>query len=78
MLICIVLVEKTPPTSRLLHLPVIFLLISHFFFLKLIIWAKIKNSKLTKQMRGVFAKKATEAKKFLKELLCLFIYLSCH
>ena len=30
-------------------------------------FGKIKNSKLTKQMRGVFAKKATEAKKFLKE-----------
>ena len=31
-------------------------------------FGKIKNSKLTKQMKGVFAKKATEAKKILKEL----------
>ena len=30
-------------------------------------FGKIKNSKLTKQMKGVFAKKGTEAKKFLKE-----------
>ena len=30
-------------------------------------FGKIKNSKLTKQMKGVFAKKATEPKKFLKE-----------
>ena len=28
---------------------------------------KIKNSKLTKQMKGVFAKKSTEPKKILKE-----------
>ena len=27
-------------------------------------FGKIKNSKLTKQMKGVFAKKATEPKKF--------------
>ena len=30
-------------------------------------FGKIKNSKLTKQMKGVFAKKATEPKKILKE-----------
>ena len=30
-------------------------------------FGKIKNSKLTKQMKGVFTKKATEAKKILKE-----------
>ena len=30
-------------------------------------FGKIKNSKLTKQMKGVFAKKSTEAKRFLKE-----------
>ena len=30
-------------------------------------FGKIKNSKLTKQMKGVFAKKSTEAKKILKE-----------
>ena len=30
-------------------------------------YGKIKNSKLTKQMKGVFAKKNTEPKKFLKE-----------
>ena len=30
-------------------------------------FGKIKNSKLTKQMKGVFAKKNTEAKKILKE-----------
>ncbi len=30
-------------------------------------YGKIKNSKLTKAMKGVFAKKATEAKKILKE-----------
>jgi|TARA_B100001964_G_scaffold104760_1_gene116964 large subunit ribosomal protein L3 len=30
-------------------------------------FGKIKNSKLTKQMRGVFSKKTTEPKKFLKE-----------
>ena len=30
-------------------------------------FGKIKNSKLTKQMRGVFAKKNTEAKKYLRE-----------
>lgn len=30
-------------------------------------FGKIKNSKLTKQMKGVFAKKGTEAKKILKE-----------
>tara|TARA_Y100000590_G_scaffold332391_1_gene377901 strand:+ start:403 stop:1173 length:771 start_codon:yes stop_codon:yes gene_type:complete len=30
-------------------------------------FGKIKNSKLTKQMKGVFAKKSTEPKKFLKE-----------
>ena len=30
-------------------------------------FGKIKNSKLTKQMKGVFAKKSTEAKKVLKE-----------
>ena len=30
-------------------------------------FGKIKNSKLTKQMKGVFAKKSTEHKKFLKE-----------
>jgi len=30
-------------------------------------FGKIKNSKLTKQMKGVFAKKNTEAKKYLKE-----------
>jgi len=30
-------------------------------------FGKIKNSKLTKSMKGVFAKKATEAKKYLKE-----------
>ncbi len=30
-------------------------------------FSKIKNSKLTKQMRGVFSKKTTEPKKFLKE-----------
>ena len=30
-------------------------------------FGKVKNSKLTKQMKGVFAKKATEPKKFLKE-----------
>ena len=30
-------------------------------------FGKIKNSKLTKQMKGVFSKKATEPKKFLKE-----------
>ena len=29
---------------------------------------KIKNSKLTKQMKGYFAKKNTEPKKFLKNL----------
>ena len=28
---------------------------------------KIKNSKLTKQMKGFFAKKTTEPKKFLRE-----------
>ena len=31
-------------------------------------FGKVKNSKLTKQMKGVFAKKATEPKKILKEL----------
>ena len=31
-------------------------------------FGKIKNSKLTKQMKGVFSKKSTEPKKFLKEL----------
>ena len=30
-------------------------------------FGKIKNSKLTKQMKGVFMKKSTEPKKFLKE-----------
>ena len=30
-------------------------------------FGKIKNSKLTKQMKGFFAKKSTEPKKFLKE-----------
>jgi len=30
-------------------------------------FGKIKNSKLTNQMKGVFAKKSTEAKRFLKE-----------
>jgi len=30
-------------------------------------FGKVKNSKLTKQMKGVFAKKTTEPKKFLKE-----------
>ena len=30
-------------------------------------FGKIKNSKLTKQMKGVFSKKSTEPKKFLKE-----------
>ena len=30
-------------------------------------FGKIKNSKLTKQMKGVFAKKTTEPKRFLKE-----------
>jgi len=30
-------------------------------------FGKIKNSKLTKQMKGVFAKKSTEAKKILRE-----------
>ena len=30
-------------------------------------FGKIKSSKLTKQMKGVFAKKGTEAKKILKE-----------
>ena len=30
-------------------------------------FGKIKNSKLTKQMKGVFTKKSTEPKKFLKE-----------
>ena len=30
-------------------------------------FGKIKNSKLTKQMKGVFTKKATEPKKILKE-----------
>ena len=30
-------------------------------------FGKIKNSKVTKQMKGVFAKKNTEAKKFIKE-----------
>jgi len=30
-------------------------------------FGKIKNSKLTKQMKGVFLKKSTEPKKFLKE-----------
>ena len=30
-------------------------------------FGKIKNSKLTKQMKGVFSKKGTEAKKILKE-----------
>ena len=29
-------------------------------------FGKIKNSKLTKQMKGVYLKKATEPKKFLK------------
>ena len=31
-------------------------------------YGKIKNSKLTKAMKGVFAKKNTEAKKKLKEV----------
>ena len=30
-------------------------------------FGKIKTSKLTKQMKGVFAKKSTEPKKFLRE-----------
>ena len=30
-------------------------------------YGKIKNSKLTKQMKGVFVKKSTEPKKYLKE-----------
>ena len=30
-------------------------------------FGKIKNSKLTKQMKGVFSKKSTEPKKILKE-----------
>jgi len=30
-------------------------------------FGKVKNSKLTKQMKGVFSKKSTEPKKFLKE-----------
>ena len=30
-------------------------------------FGKIKNSKLTKQMKGFFSKKTTEAKKILKE-----------
>ena len=30
-------------------------------------FGKIKNSKLTKQMKGVFAKKSTEPKKILRE-----------
>jgi len=30
-------------------------------------FGKIKNSKLTRQMKGVFVKKSTEPKKFLKE-----------
>ena len=30
-------------------------------------FGKIKTSKLTKQMKGVFAKKSTEPKKILKE-----------
>ena len=30
-------------------------------------FGKLKNSKLTKQMKGVFAKKSTEPKKILKE-----------
>ena len=34
-------------------------------------FGKIKNSKLTKQMKGVFAKKSTEPKKVLKEFRVL-------
>ena len=30
-------------------------------------FGKVKNSKLTKSMKGVFSKKSTEPKKFLKE-----------
>ena len=33
-------------------------------------YGKIKNSKLTKAMKGYFAKKNTEAKKNLKNLKC--------
>ena len=34
-------------------------------------FGKIKTSKLSKQMRGVFTKKGTEPKKFLKGKRCL-------
>ena len=34
-------------------------------------FGKIKNSKLTKQMKGFFSKKTTEAKKILKEFLII-------
>ena len=39
-------------------------------------FGKIKNSKLTNQMKGVFAKKSTEAKRFLKERKWLVIWVT--